>query len=104
MEQNKKTTSPLKPVTSIDVAREAKVSQATVSRVFSMHPNVSVETYNKVIQAANRLGYTPNAIARSFVSITKVSGFYHLIITMRLQCGAALAEKAAMGVFQFKYI
>ena len=68
MEQNKKTTSPLKPVTSIDVAREAKVSQATVSRVFSMHPNVSVETYNKVIQAANRLGYTPNAIARSLSS------------------------------------
>ena len=55
-------------VTSIDVAREAGVSQATVARVFSSPHLVSDATRKKVEQTATRVGYVPNAIARSLKS------------------------------------
>lgn len=57
-----------KRVTSIDVARLAGVSQATVSRAFGPDDNVSEETRQKVIAAAQALGYQPNAIARSLTT------------------------------------
>ena len=59
---------PGKSVTSVDVAREAGVSQATVARTFSSPHLVSPTTRTKVEQAANRIGYVPNAIARSLKS------------------------------------
>ncbi len=52
-------------VTSHDVATEAGVSQATVARVFSSPDKVAPATSAKVREAADRLGYVPNAIARS---------------------------------------
>ena len=52
-------------VTGHDVATEAGVSQATVARVFSSPDKVAVATRDKVHAAADRLGYVPNAIARS---------------------------------------
>ena len=52
-------------VTSHDVATEAGVSQATVARVFSSPDKVAPATSAKVREAAERLGYVPNAIARS---------------------------------------
>lgn len=48
-----------------DVAREAGVSIATVSRVLSRPEQVRVELRQRVREAVNRLGYTPNAAARS---------------------------------------
>jgi DNA-binding LacI/PurR family transcriptional regulator len=57
-----------KRITSVDVARHAGVSQATVSRVFSNSDLVSPETYEKVMAAAHKLGYTPNVIARSLIT------------------------------------
>lgn len=51
--------------TSRDVATEAGVSQATVARVFSSPEKVAEATRSKVRGAADRLGYVPNAIARS---------------------------------------
>lgn len=56
---------PSKRVTSIDVARRAGVSQATVSRTFSFDDRVAPETREKVLAAARELGYKPNVIARS---------------------------------------
>src|SRR5690625_5830607 len=55
-------------VTSNDVAREAKVSMATVSRVLNGNPNVKPETRKKVKEVIKRLNYRPNAVARGLAS------------------------------------
>ena len=53
-------------VTISDVARMAGVSTATVSHTINNTRYVSAETKEKVYQAINELGYTPDASARSF--------------------------------------
>jgi DNA-binding LacI/PurR family transcriptional regulator len=55
-------------VTISRVAQEAGVSIQTVSRVINNRPDVAAETRERVLQVINRLGYQPNAIARSLVS------------------------------------
>lgn len=55
-------------VTSIDVAHRAKVSQSAVSRTFTPGASVSDVTRDKVLEAANELGYRPNALARAMIS------------------------------------
>lgn len=42
-----------------DIAREANVSTATVSRVFNNNLRISRETRNTVLKAAQKLGYVP---------------------------------------------
>ncbi|TKD67962.1 catabolite control protein A [Pseudalkalibacillus hwajinpoensis] len=51
-----------------DVAKEAGVSMATVSRVVNGNPNVKPATRKKVLEAIERLGYRPNAVARGLAS------------------------------------
>ncbi|PWW26156.1 LacI family transcriptional regulator [Cytobacillus oceanisediminis] len=55
-------------VTIYDVAREANVSMATVSRVVNGNPNVKPATRKKVMEVIDRLGYRPNAVARGLAS------------------------------------
>ncbi len=55
-------------VTIYDVAREANVSMATVSRVVNGNPNVKPATRKKVLEVIERLGYRPNAVARGLAS------------------------------------
>lgn len=55
-------------VTIYDVAREANVSMATVSRVVNGNPNVKPATRKKVLNTIERLGYRPNAVARGLAS------------------------------------
>lgn len=54
-----------KPKTSKDIARAAKVSQATVSRVLAGHPGVQVDTRDRVLAAVRAMNYRPNGIARA---------------------------------------
>lgn len=68
-----------KRVTSYDVAKVAGVSQSAVSRAFRPGLSVSAKTKDKVMKAANKLGYTPNAIARML--ITQRSGMVAVIIS-----------------------
>ncbi|WP_067727506.1 catabolite control protein A [Oceanobacillus damuensis] len=55
-------------ITIYDVAREANVSMATVSRVVNGNPNVKPTTRKKVLATIERLGYRPNAVARGLAS------------------------------------
>lgn len=55
-------------VTIYDVAREAKVSMATVSRVLNSTAVVKEDTKQRVVDAIARLGYRPNAVARGLAS------------------------------------
>ena len=47
-----------------DVAREAGVAIATVSRVFSGNPTVAAELRERVLEAARKLDYQPNHLAQ----------------------------------------
>ncbi len=52
-------------ITLADIAREAGVSKQTVSRVINNNPDVARSTRKRVQAIIDRLGYQPNAIARS---------------------------------------
>ncbi|MEO5617856.1 MAG: LacI family DNA-binding transcriptional regulator [Candidatus Eisenbacteria bacterium] len=51
-----------------DVAREAGVSIATISRLFNGSARVSDDTSKRVREVAERLGYWPNGAARSLIT------------------------------------
>lgn len=51
-----------------DVAREADVSIATVSRVLNNNPVVAPKTREKVLAALNKLNYQPSEVARGLVT------------------------------------
>lgn len=55
-------------ITSLQVAQRAGVSQSAVSRVFTPGASVSKATREKVIQAADELGYRPNVLARAMIT------------------------------------
>jgi LacI family transcriptional regulator len=61
----KRATRSSEPVTIIDVAREAGVSYATVSRVINHEDYVKPETRERVTAALKRLGYVGNRQART---------------------------------------
>ncbi|MGH8779315.1 LacI family DNA-binding transcriptional regulator [Paraburkholderia sp.] len=60
----------MKRITSHQVARLANVSRTTVSFVLNdvSDMGISLETRERVLEAAHQLGYVPNALARSLVS------------------------------------
>ena len=51
-----------------DVAREARVSVATVSRVVNGHANVTPETRKRIADVVARLRYVPDTAARSMIT------------------------------------
>jgi DNA-binding LacI/PurR family transcriptional regulator len=55
-------------VTSHEVAALAGVSRSAVSRTFTPDASVSEKTRQKVLAAAQKLGYRPNVIARSLIT------------------------------------
>lgn len=51
-------------VTLKDVSRDVGVSITQVSRALAGYPDVNAETRERIVEAAQRLGYRPNALAR----------------------------------------
>jgi LacI family transcriptional regulator len=57
-----------RPATLTDVAREAGVSIATASKALNGRDQVRTETRDRVLDAAQRLSFSPNAAARSLIA------------------------------------
>lgn len=79
-------------VTSLDVARLAGVSQSAVSRVFTPGSSASPAMREAVLEAARKLNYVPNTLARSLS--TQRSNIVALMIgdTQNSAYSALLAE------------
>lgn len=73
-------------ITIKDVAAEAGVAISTVSKVLNNYPGVSNSTKDKVNEAVQRLGFTPNAVAAALSS--KRSGRIALLMNMGSRTGA----------------
>ena len=80
--------------TSADVAREAGVSRTTVSFVLNERPDVKLpdETRQRVLTAAKRLGYQPNASARRLAG-----GRSHVIALVMRQSPEQVASDAGLA-------
>jgi DNA-binding LacI/PurR family transcriptional regulator len=72
-------TAPRRPPTSYDVAQLAGVSQSAVSRCFREGASIAPATRARVLEAARKLGYQPNAIASGL--ITKRSNLVAVLIS-----------------------
>ena len=57
-----------------DVARDVGCSVATVSRALNDHPRISEKTRERVKEAANRIGYSGNALLRATLQRQKTIG------------------------------
>ena len=79
-----------------DVAAQAGVSVATVSRVLNAHPSVRPETRDRVLAAMAKLCYRPNAVARSLR--TRKAGAVGLLLTENLSY--AFRDPAAIGFLE----
>ncbi|MDX1636393.1 MAG: LacI family DNA-binding transcriptional regulator [Balneolaceae bacterium] len=64
-----------------DVAKEADVSTATVSRVFSGSAKVNEETTRRVLEAAKKLNYRPSRVARRLRAKHTKSMVIGLVVT-----------------------
>lgn len=63
-------------VTIRDIAREANVSVATVSRTLNHSPNVTDAMRERILATAEKLGYVPNSAAKSLkTSRSQIIGF-----------------------------
>ncbi|MBV8620411.1 MAG: LacI family DNA-binding transcriptional regulator [Curvibacter sp.] len=83
-----------------EVARQAGVSVATVSRVFNLPDKVSDSTREQVRQVAKSLGYLPNASARSLrTQRSRVLGVVlpTLLNPVFAECLSGISETAAAG-------
>ena len=56
-----------------EIAREAGVSIATVSRVINHSNAVSEKSYRRVMDAVRKFNYVPNSTARSLSTSTSTS-------------------------------
>jgi DNA-binding LacI/PurR family transcriptional regulator len=82
-----------KRATSYDVAELAGVSQSAVSRVFQEGASASKDMRDRVLAAADKLGYRPNAIARGLITqrsnmvaviISKLTNLYYPEVLVHL--------------------
>lgn len=81
-----------------DVAREAGVSIATVSKVINGKPSISESTRCRVLEVIKRLNYHPNAQASNFarehseniifLAVTEPLTAFHNPHMFEIMCGA----------------
>jgi DNA-binding LacI/PurR family transcriptional regulator len=88
------------PPTSRDVARLAGVSQATVSYVLTGKGSISPSTRERVLRAAESIGYRPNLAARSMRTrrsgrLAVITGVAAVGNQMRMLTGASRAATEA---------
>lgn len=91
--KDKRSKSGKKRATSYDVAELAGVSQSAVSRVFQDGASASKAMRERVMAAADKLGYRPNAIARGLITqrsnmvavvISKLTNLYYPEVLVQL--------------------
>jgi DNA-binding LacI/PurR family transcriptional regulator len=89
-------------VTSADVAAAAGVSRATVSYVLNgVHDRISEQTRARVLEAAERLGYVPNAMASALrAGRTEIV----LLSLPSWPIGPAVAEWVSAGVAELEQL
>lgn len=85
-------------VTIIDVAKEAGVSTATVSKVLNNKPYISESTTKRVMEVIKRLNYHPNAQGSNFkkkrtgniifLAVTQLHTAFHNPHMFEILCGA----------------
>lgn len=92
-----------------DVAREAGVSIATVSRVFHGKPTVGADLRHRVVEAAQKLGYQPHRLAgalargrRNVIGLmlpARLSHpFYGLLAENVARCAKEYSHEVVVGV------
>ena len=87
--------SPDSPVTIVDVAREAGVSFATVSRVINNKAGVRADKREAVLRAMTRLGYVANQQARSLAG-----GRSHIVGVLVQDLGTSYMGAIIRGIDQ----
>lgn len=89
----------------VDVAKEANVSVATVSRVVNNIPLVNEETRERVLAAIKRTGYKPNAIARSLkIQRTNTIGIMIPDITNPYYTEIVRGAEDVCGIYHYNII
>ena len=86
-------------VTIRDVAREARVSVASVSRALNGHAHVTEQTRARIVEVARRLRYVPHGAARSLImrrthTIGALLPDFHGEFYSELLCGIDRAARA----------
>ncbi|MCD4760568.1 LacI family transcriptional regulator [bacterium] len=85
-----------------DVAKQAGVSTATVSRIINGQTGYTAETRKKVVNIIQEMGYVPNAIARGLVNKrTKTIGV--LLPSLSSRLSAALLKGIESSAHQLDY-
>ena len=82
-----------------DLAQHLGLSQTTVSRALNGYPEVNEETRRRVLEAARRHGYQPNANARRLatgrakaIGIVLPTDWNMLLDPHYMECQAGLGE------------
>ncbi|HEV7300161.1 MAG TPA: LacI family DNA-binding transcriptional regulator [Tepidisphaeraceae bacterium] len=96
-----RSTKPTPKATTKSIADVLGLAQSTVSMALRRHPEISVQTQDLVLETADRLGYSGNAIARAMVTgRTHVLGLllgYEIFEHVGLMLSGALAEANNAG-------
>ena len=96
-------------ITIKDVARELGVSYSSISRAFNGKEGVSKATRDKILEAAEIMGYQPNDLARGLVNkISKTVGVIVPDINNRYTCllfcrNSAVSSSGEISVSSYSF-